>query len=86
VVLSLTPHADQIGLRHPICFSQSKRSSMSDKKSKAAPPPGGDRINRKEEFEVEGWAKRLGVSPQELKRVMKKVGPMLADVKKELGK
>jgi hypothetical protein len=58
---------------------------MSDKKSKAG-TPGGDRINRKEDFEVEGWARRLGVSPQDLKRVMKKVGPMVTDVKKELGK
>lgn len=58
---------------------------MSANKSKAG-PTAGDRINRKEDFEVEGWARRLGVSPQELKRVMKKVGPMVDDVKKELGK
>lgn len=58
---------------------------MSADKTKAG-ASAGDRINRKEDFEVEGWARRLGVSPQELKRVMKKVGPMVDDVKKELGK
>ena len=55
-------------------------------KNTAVAPKGGDRIDRKDDFEVAGWAKRLGVTPQELKRAMKKVGPMVADVKKELGK
>jgi hypothetical protein len=58
---------------------------MADKNSRAV-PAGGDRIDRKDDFEVAGWAKRLGVSPQELKRSMKKVGPLVADVKKDLGK
>lgn len=58
---------------------------MSADKNKAGATTG-DRINRKEDFEVEGWARRLGVTPQELKRAMKKVGPMVDDVKKELGK
>ena len=58
---------------------------MADKNSRAA-PADGDRIDRKDDFEVAGWAKRLGVTPQELKRAMKKVGPLVADVKKDLGK
>ena len=58
---------------------------MSDTKAKPA-TTAGDRIDRKDDFEVAGWAKRLGVTPQELKRAMKKVGPMVDDVKKELGK
>jgi len=57
---------------------------MSDPKTKAA-TPAGDRINAKEDFELAGWAKRLGVTPQVLKKTVKKVGPMLSDVKKELG-
>ena len=55
-------------------------------KNTTAAPAGGDRIDRKDDFEVAGWAKRLGVTPQELKRAMKKVGPLVADVKKDLGK
>ena len=58
---------------------------MTGKDTRAA-PPGADRIDRKDDFEVAGWARRLGVSPQELKRAMKKVGPLVADVKKDHGK
>jgi hypothetical protein len=57
---------------------------MADDKSKT----GGqdrERINVNEDYELRDWAKRLGVSPEELKAAVRKVGPMADDVRKELG-
>jgi len=56
---------------------------MSDSKSKAGAREG-DRINPKEEFELAGWAKRLGTTPSILKKTVKKVGTLVSDVQKEL--
>ncbi|MSP49456.1 MAG: DUF3606 domain-containing protein [Alphaproteobacteria bacterium] len=58
---------------------------MPDNKSKIG-KSDGDRINVKEDFELAGWAKRLGVTPAKLKQLVKKVGPMLDDVKAEIGR
>lgn len=44
-----------------------------------------ERINIREHFEVFDWATKFGVSQERLKEAVKKVGPMVADVKKELG-
>jgi len=58
---------------------------MSDDKSKTG---GQDRkrINVNEEYELRDWSKTLGVTPEELKKAVQKVGPMVEDVRKELGK
>jgi len=48
--------------------------------------PDRDRVNVHEDWEVRDWAKKLGVTPQQLKDAEKKVGPMAKDIKKELGK
>lgn len=58
---------------------------MADDKSKT----GGqdrDRINVNEDYELRDWSKKFGVTPDELKEAVKKVGPMASDVEKELGK
>lgn len=60
-------------------------STMADDKSKT----GGqdrDRINVNEDYELRDWSQKLGVTPEELKEAVSKVGPMAADVQKELGK
>jgi hypothetical protein len=44
------------------------------------------RININEDYEVEYWTRRLGVSRDQLVRAVHKVGPIAADVLRELGK
>lgn len=58
---------------------------MADDKSNTG---GQDRarINVNEDYELRNWSKKFGVSPEELKAAVQKVGPMADDVKKELGK
>jgi len=58
---------------------------MSDDKSKTG-GPDRQRINTSEEYEVRDWSKRFGVTPEQLKDAVKKVGPMADDVQRELGK
>jgi predicted RNA-binding protein YlqC (UPF0109 family) len=47
--------------------------------------PDRSKINMSEDFEVKYWLKALGVSKDELKRVVEKVGNSAAAVRKELG-
>lgn len=42
------------------------------------------RINTEQDHEVRYWSDRLGVSPEELRRAVKKVGPMMEAVRREL--
>ncbi|MCW1912977.1 DUF3606 domain-containing protein [Luteolibacter sp. GHJ8] len=58
---------------------------MSDDKSKTG-GPDRERINTNEDYEVRNWSKKLGVTPDQLKDAVKKVGPMVDDVRRELGK
>ena len=58
---------------------------MADDLSKRG-PEDRSRINVNEPYEVRDWSKTLQVSPEELKKVVKEVGPMVKDVKKQLGK
>ena len=58
---------------------------MADDKSK----PGGQdrtRININEDYELRDWSKKFGVSPEELKKAVAKVGNNAADVMKHLGR
>ncbi len=59
--------------------------AMSDDKTKSG---AGDRerINVSEDYELRDWSKSLGVTPEKLKEAVQKVGPMVDDVKRELGK
>jgi hypothetical protein len=43
------------------------------------------RINTSEDYEVRYWSKKFGVSPDEMKAAVKKVGSSAAAVQKELG-
>jgi len=47
--------------------------------------PDRSKINMSEDFEVKYWLKALGVSMDELKRAVDKVGNSAAAVRKELG-
>jgi hypothetical protein len=44
------------------------------------------RINVNEDYELNNWSKKFGVSKPELKKAVKKVGPMATDVERELKK
>jgi hypothetical protein len=58
---------------------------MADDRNKQG-PQDRDRINVNEDYELRDWSKRLGVSPDELKSAVAKVGPMAKDVRQHLGK
>ena len=44
--------------------------------------PDRDRINVKENYEVEYWSKELGVKPQQLREAVAEVGTSVAAVRK----
>ena len=58
---------------------------MSDNKLNRG-EPDRSRINLDEDYEVKYWTRHLGVSAEELKRLVDKVGNSAAAVRKELGK
>ena len=58
---------------------------MSDEKSKTG-RQDRDRINVNEDYELRGWSKKFGVSQDELKKAVQKVGPSVDAVRKHLGK
>ena len=43
------------------------------------------KINMSEDYEVRYWAKELGITRDELQKVIDKVGDSIAAVRKELG-
>jgi hypothetical protein len=45
-----------------------------------------DRVNVNEDYELRYWSEKWGVSAEELRRAVAKVGPMKGDVARELGK
>lgn len=42
------------------------------------------RINVHEDYELDWWTERLGVSADRLRAAVRKVGPMVEDVRREL--
>lgn len=58
---------------------------MSDDKSKTG-APDRDRVNVNEDYELRDWSKKLGVSPDQLKKAVQKVGTSADAVRKHLGK
>jgi len=56
---------------------------MADDKTKVG-KPDRDRINVGEDYEVHDWSKKFGVSEQELRRAVEKVGPTVKDIGREL--
>ena len=57
---------------------------MADNKTKRG-QPDRSKINMSEDYEVKYWAKELGVTRDELQRIVDKVGNSAAAVRKELG-
>ena len=45
-----------------------------------------DRINVNEDYELRDWSQKFGVTPEELKSAVAKVGTMAKDVQRHLGK
>jgi hypothetical protein len=58
---------------------------MSDNKKNVG-KPDRDRISLSEEYEVQDWSKKLGVTHEELKQAVKKVGNIAKDVEAYLKK
>lgn len=58
---------------------------MSDDKTKTG-PADDSRINVHEDYELEYWSKKLGVTKQQIKDAVTKVGVMVVNVKNHLGK
>ena len=57
---------------------------MSDDKSKVA--ADRKRINVNEDYELRYWTEKFGVSAEDLKRAVERVGPMVDAVARALGK
>ncbi len=58
---------------------------MADDKSKSISADRA-RINVNEDYELRDWSKKFGVTPEQLKAAVSKVGVMADDVEKELKK
>lgn len=58
---------------------------MTDDKKNAG-SPDRDRINVNEDYELQYWTMRLGVSADVLRAAVKAVGPTAAAVREHLGK
>ncbi|MES2785597.1 MAG: DUF3606 domain-containing protein [Pseudomonadota bacterium] len=56
---------------------------MSDDKTKTS-QADRIRINVNEDYELRDWSKKFGVTEEQLKAAVQKVGPMAADVEREL--
>src|SRR4051812_7146267 len=62
-----------------------RRTKMADDKTKLG-QADRSRINMSEDYEVRYWTKHLGVTQDELKRAVDKVGNSAPAVRRELGK
>ena len=58
---------------------------MTDNKKNTS-KPDRDRISLSEDYEVQDWSKKFGVSAEELKKAVKQVGSMAKDVEAYLQK
>lgn len=58
---------------------------MADDLTKRGPADAG-RVNVNETWELSYWSTKFGVSPETLKAAVKKVGVMVVDVRRELGR
>jgi len=58
---------------------------MADNKNKIG-NPDRSRISLSEDYEVQDWSKKFGVSPAELKKAVKQVGSNAKDVEAYLKK
>ena len=58
---------------------------MTDDRSERG-PQDALRVSVNEPWEVRYWCEELGVTPEQLKQAVRRVGPMVEDVRLELGK
>jgi len=58
---------------------------MADDKTKTG-RADRQRINTEQDYEVRDWARKFGVSPDQLKDAVQAVGPIAEDVRRHLGK
>ena len=56
---------------------------MADNKDKVG-KPDRDRINLSDDYEVQYWSRKFGVSPDELRKAVRKAGPMAKDIEAHL--
>ena len=56
---------------------------MADDKDKRVPQDAA-RVNIHEGYEVDYWSEKFGVTPDELRQTVHKIGPLAADVEKAL--
>lgn len=47
-------------------------------------PQDAQRVNIDQNYELQYWSQKFGVSPEQLKRVVDRVGPMADDVKRAI--
>ena len=71
------------GIFHALTALEGRRCIMADSKTKAG-KPDRDRINVHEPYELRDWSKKFGVTPEQLKAAVAKVGVMAKDVEAEL--
>jgi hypothetical protein len=80
------PGAAGIGTRKR---TRTKRAATSgprgDDRTKRG-PRDRSRVNVNEPWELKYWSNRFGVTPTELRRAVKSAGPMVKDVRRQLGK
>lgn len=62
-----------------------RRKQMSDDKTKTA-PQDASKVNVHEDYEVKYWTKKFGVTADQLKEAVTKVGPSASAVEKELNR
>jgi hypothetical protein len=70
---------------HHSCFYFVNFKNMADNKNHVG-KPDRDRINLSEDYEVNAWSKKFGVSREELKNAVKQVGSVAKDVEAYLNK
>jgi Protein of unknown function (DUF3606) len=76
--------AKKTGTRVAVIAPERKHSMADDLGKRGS--PDRERINVNEDYEVRDWAKKLGVSPDDLKRAVQQVGDRADAVRQHLGK
>jgi len=66
-------------------MNRRKGKNMPDDRTKKGPQDAG-KVNIHEQYEVEYWTKKFGVSADKLRDAVKKVGTTVSNVEKELKK
>jgi Protein of unknown function (DUF3606) len=68
-----------------LSWPASTKPSMSDDLKKRE-PQDGKRVNVHETWEVDYWCKKVGCTKEQLVAAVKLAGPMVDDVRRQLGK